>query len=163
MLKNGLKKVNSGSMNIRPVTKKDLPAIVEMLANDKLGRLREVYQTPLPKVYYTAFERIIADNNQELLTVENEEQEPIATFQLSFIPYLTYQGGIRCQVENVRVRDDYTGKGIGRQMFEWIIDRAKKKGAHVVQLTSDKQRPDAIRFYEKLGFSASHEGMKLHL
>ena len=163
MLKNGLKKVNSGSMNIRPVTKKDLPAIVEMLANDKLGRLREVYQTPLPKVYYEAYERIIADKNQELLAVENEEQEPIATFQLSFIPYLTYQGGIRCQVENVRVRDDYTGKGIGRQMFEWIIDRAKKKGAHVVQLTSDKQRPDAIRFYEKLGFSASHEGMKLHL
>ncbi len=150
-------------MNIRPVTKKDLPAIVEMLANDKLGRLREVYQTPLPKVYYEAYERIIADKNQELLAVENEEQEPIATFQLSFIPYLTYQGGIRCQVENVRVRDDYTGKGIGRQMFEWIIDRAKKKGAHVVQLTSDKQRPDAIRFYEKLGFSASHEGMKLHL
>ncbi|WP_339705887.1 GNAT family N-acetyltransferase [uncultured Kriegella sp.] len=150
-------------MNIRPVTEKDLPAIVEMLANDKLGRLREDFQTPLPKVYYKAFERIVADKNQELLTVENEDQEPIATFQLSFIPYLTYQGGIRCQVENVRVRDDYTRKGIGKQMFEWIVARAKQKGAHVIQLTSDKQRPDAIRFYENIGFSATHEGLKLHL
>lgn len=150
-------------MTIRPVTEKDLPAIVEMLANDKLGRLREDFQTPLPKVYYKAFERIVADKNQELLTLANEDLEPIATFQLSFIPYLTYQGGIRCQVENVRVRDDYTGKGVGKQMFEWIIERAKQKGAHVVQLTSDKQRPDAIRFYENIGFSATHEGMKLHL
>ena len=160
---NGLKEIKYKVMTIRPVTEKDLPAIVEMLANDKLGRLREDFQIPLPKVYFQALERIKVDKNQELLTVENEDQEPIATFQLSFIPYLTYQGGIRCQIENVRVRDDYTGKGIGKQLFAWIIERAKQKGAHVVQLTSDKQRPDAIRFYEKLGFSASHEGMKLHL
>lgn len=150
-------------MQIHLVTKSDLPSIVKMLVNDKLGKLRENYQDPLPKAYYDAFDRILKDANQELYTAKNEALECIATFQLSFIPYLTYQGGIRCQVENVRVHDDYTGKGIGRQIFEWIIERAREKGAHVIQLTSDKQRPDAIRFYERLGFKATHEGMKLHL
>ncbi|MGS0524115.1 GNAT family N-acetyltransferase [Zobellia nedashkovskayae] len=83
--------------------------------------------------------------------------------QLSYITYLTYQGGIRAQIEAVRVHEDYRSKGIGQQLFEWAIQRAKQKGAHVVQLTTDKKRPDALKFYEKLGFTASHEGMKLHL
>jgi GNAT superfamily N-acetyltransferase len=80
--------------------------------------------------------------------------------QITFIQYLTHQGNTRAQVESVRVRDDQRGKGIGEKMFQWAIHRAKEKGAQLVQLTSDKKRPDAVRFYEKLGFTASHEGLK---
>ena len=130
-----------------------------MLANDPLGALREDLQHP--EKYQQAFELIDKDDNQELIVVENEGGEVIGTFQLTFIQYLTHQGGIRAQVESVRVRDDQRGKGIGEQMFQWAIHRAKQKGAHLVQLTSDKKRLDAIRFYERLGFTASHEGMKL--
>ena len=83
--------------------------------------------------------------------------------QLSYIQYLTYQGGVRAQIEAVRIRREDRGKGFGRLMFEWAIKRSKQKGAHVVQLTTDKKRPEALRFYESLGFMPTHEGMKLHI
>ena len=151
------------SMKIRPATKNDIPTIVEMIAKDKLGALRENFKVPLPKKYYNAFAQIDSGPNQELMVIEDESQEVIGTLQLSFIQYLTYQGGIRAQIEAVRVHENYRGKGIGQKLFEWAIGRAKEKGAHVVQLTTDKERPEALRFYENLGFKASHEGMKLHL
>ena len=94
--------------------------------------------------------------------LENDKREIIGTLQLSFIQYLTYQGGIRAQIEAVRIREDQRRKGIGEKMFTWAIERAKERKAHLIQLTTDKKRPDALRFYEKLGFEASHEGMKLH-
>lgn len=150
-------------MTFRQATKEDLPAIIEMIANDTLGQLREKYEDPLPKEYYNAFERIDRDRNQELMVIENSEREVVGSFQLSFLQYLTYVGGIRCLVENVHVREDKTGQGIGKQMFQWIIERAKEKGAHLIQLTSNKLRPNAIRFYEGIGFKATHEGFKLHL
>lgn len=149
-------------MKFRNATKNDLEHIVAMIADDKLGKKRENYQLPLPKAYISAFEQIISDKNQELIVVENEQNEIIGTLQLSFLQYLTYQGGIRAQIEAVRIRKDQRGKGIGKKMFLWAIERAKEKGAHLIQLTSDKQRPKAIQFYETLGFKASHEGMKLH-
>jgi GNAT superfamily N-acetyltransferase len=149
-------------MNFRKAQKGDVIEIVGMLAQDKLGALREDFREPLPALYYKAFEKIDNDPNQELMVVENDTSEIIGTFQMSFIPYLTYQGGIRAQIEAVRVRSDQRGKGIGQKIFEWAIERAKTKNAHLLQLTSDKKRPDAIRFYEKLGFKATHEGMKLH-
>jgi len=90
------------------------------------------------------------------------EGEVIGCLQLSFLPYLTYKGGWRAQIEAVRIRLDKRGLGLGKQFFTWAIARAKARGAHVLQLTSDKKRPDAIRFYESLGFIASHEGFKLH-
>lgn len=133
-----------------------------MLADDKLGQKREDYRDPLPESYYEAFEHIDADANQELMVVENEAKEVIGTLQLTFIPYLTYQGGTRAQIEAVRIRKDMRGSGIGEQLFTWAIQRAQERKAHVLQLTTDKKRPDAKRFYEKLGFQASHEGMKLH-
>lgn len=148
-------------MIFRSATKNDVPFIIKMLANDKLGKLRENYQTPLPESYYTAFEIINSDPNQELMIVENDT-EIMATFQLTFIQYLSYQGKLRAQIENVFVREDLTGQGIGKKIFEWAIERAKNRNAHLLQLTSDKQRPNAIKFYENLGFTASHEGMKLH-
>ncbi|QCX00386.1 GNAT family N-acetyltransferase [Aggregatimonas sangjinii] len=150
-------------MNIRKARKEDVPLLVEMIANDPLGRLRENYIVPLPDEYYHAFQNISSDPNQELVVVENENGIVIGTLQLSFIQYLTYRGGIRAQIEAVRVYETYRGQGIGQMLFEWAIQRAKDKGAHVVQLTTDKKRPDAQKFYERLGFMASHEGMKLHL
>ena len=88
--------------------------------------------------------------------------EIIGTLQLSFIQYLTYRGGIRAQIEAVRIRKDKRGLGIGKIMFEWAINRAKARKAHLLQLTTDKKRPKAIKFYEELGFKQSHEGMKMH-
>ena len=149
-------------MIFRKATKQDLPKIIEMIANDKLGQLREDFQNPLPSKYYQAFENIDQDKNQELMVIENENKEIIGTLQLSFIQYLTYQGGIRAQIEAVRIREDQRGKGIGEQLFKWAIKRSKERRAHLLQLTTDKKRPEAIHFYAKLGFIASHEGMKLH-
>ncbi|MFK7810448.1 MAG: N-acetyltransferase family protein [Saprospiraceae bacterium] len=149
-------------MIFRKATKSDLRAIVQMLADDKLGQLREDFQEPLPKQYFDAFENIDSDPNQNLMVIENDEKEVVGTLQLSFIPYLTYQGGIRAQIEAVRIRKDYRGKGLGEKVFKWAIKTAAEKGAHLLQLTTDKKRPEAIRFYQKLGFVDSHEGMKLH-
>lgn len=149
-------------MKIRKAKKEDVPAIVQMLANDKLGRLREDYRDPLPDTYYHAFENIRKDPNQELVVIENEEGRIIGTLQLSFIQYLTYQGGIRAQIEAVRVHEACRGKGLGKKLFQWAIAKSEEKGAHVVQLTTDKKRPEAVAFYRSLGFTDSHEGMKLH-
>lgn len=148
-------------LNFRKATKSDVKFIIEMLADDELGKKREDFRTPLPQTYLEAFNAIDDDYNQELIVVEGDE-EIIGTLQLSFIQYLTYQGGIRAQIEAVRIRKDQRGKGLGEKFFLWAIQRAKARQAHVLQLTTDKQRPDALRFYERLGFKASHEGMKLH-
>ena len=150
-------------MKFRKAERKDVPAIVAMIADDKLGATREQFQDPLPESYYAAFERISQDPHQELVAVEDEEGNVVGTMQLSYITYLTYRGGTRAQIEAVRIHKDHRGAGLGERMFRWAIARAKARRAHVVQLTTDKKRPDALRFYEKLGFVASHEGMKLHL
>lgn len=150
-------------MTIRKAQKEDVSIIVQMIANDKLGKLREDYKLPLPEKYFEAFENIDTDPNQELVVIEDEFGKVIGTLQLSFIQYLTYQGGIRAQIEAVRIHEDYRGKGIGKILFQWAIEQSKLKGAHVVQLTTDKKRPDALEFYKTFGFVASHEGMKLHL
>jgi GNAT superfamily N-acetyltransferase len=149
-------------MKFRKATANDIPSIVAMLADDELGKKREQFQIPLPSEYLIAFEKINTDENQELIVVENKKQEIIGTLQLSFIQYLTYRGGIRAQIEAVRIRKDQRGQGIGKNMFEWAIHKAQERNAHVLQLTSDKTRPQAIQFYTDLGFKQSHEGMKLH-
>ncbi|MBU2930245.1 GNAT family N-acetyltransferase [Winogradskyella psychrotolerans] len=149
-------------MNFRKATAQDIAKIVEMIADDELGQKRENFKMPLPKEYIHAFVNINADENQELIVLENDDLEIIGTLQLSFIQYLTYQGGIRAQIEAVRIRKDHRGRGIGKIMFRWAINRAKERNAHVLQLTTDKQRPKAIKFYEDLGFKATHEGMKMH-
>ena len=150
-------------MEIRKATKNDVPFIVEMLAKDQLGSQREQFRDPLPHSYLKAFKEIDADPNQELIVMEDDLGNVVGTLQLSFLQYLTYQGGIRAQIEQVRIHESHRGKGLGKQLFQWAIDRAKEKGAHIVQLTTDKKRPDALLFYGNLGFKASHEGMKLHL
>lgn len=149
-------------MIIREATFEDLPIIVKMLADDVLGKDRERFEDPLPDSYVKAFETIDRDPTHHLYVMENDEHELVGTFQLNFLQHLAYQGGIRAQLEQVRVKSDQTGHGYGRKMMEWAIDKAKEEGAHIIQLTSTKVRKDAIRFYEKLGFKATHEGMKIY-
>jgi GNAT superfamily N-acetyltransferase len=149
-------------MKFRKATVNDVSAIVGMIADDELGKTRENFQDPLPTEYLKAFEKINADQNQELIVVENDNAEIVGTLQLSFIQYLTYRGGIRAQIEAVRIRKDQRGLGIGKTVFEWAINRAKERNAHLLQLTTDKKRPQAIKFYEDLGLKATHEGMKIH-
>jgi len=149
-------------MKFRKATKEDIPQIIKMIADDALGQTREDYKRPLPSVYYDAFHQIDNNSNQELIVLQDNDASIIGTLQLSFIQYLTYQGGVRAQIEAVRIRKDKRGEGLGELLFKWAIERAKDRNAHVLQLTTDKKRPEALKFYEKLGFKASHEGMKLH-
>ena len=149
-------------MEFRKANRNDVFEIVKMIAHDELGKSREDFKDPLPDKYYAAFDNISNDTNQELIVLEDDNSTIIGTLQLSFIQYLTYQGGIRAQLEAVRIHEDHRGKGLGEKMFTWAIEKAKERGAHLIQLTTDKKRSQALRFYEKLGFEASHEGMKLH-
>lgn len=149
-------------MNFRKAKREDIPYIVKMIANDAIAKKREDYRDPLPEAYYAGFERIAADHNQELIVVEDDDHEIIGTMQLSFIPQITYRGGIRAQLEGVRIRHDRRGRGIGKKMIGWAIERSKERSAHLLQLTTDKKRPDSVAFYKKLGFTLSHEGLKMH-
>ncbi len=148
------------ALHFRLATKDDLLDIVQMLFDDALGATREALPQTLPTAYEDAFAKISNDPNQELMITEMNG-EKVATFQLSFIQYLTYQGGMRAQIEAVRTRSQFWGQGIGTKVFQYAIARAKEKGCHMLQLTTDKQRPQALRFYESLGFVATHEGMKM--
>ena len=136
--------------------------LVAMLADDALGATRENYQDPLPASYMDAFGAIDADPNNELIVAEIEGGI-VGFLQVTFIPYLTYQGRWRALIESVRIDKRYRGQGIGRQLFEYAIQMARDRNCHVVQLTTDKKREGALHFYLSLGFVASHEGMKLHL
>lgn len=146
----------------RRATRADLPAIVRMLAEDDLGSQREKFETPLPKAYYSAFEQIKSDPNHELIVAEREG-DVIGTLHLMFLPSISYQGGLRAQIESVRVDQRFQSQGIGSQMMQWAMARARQRGAHMAQLTTHRSRVDAHRFYERLGFRGSHLGMKLNL
>lgn len=147
-------------MKFRKANKNDLASIVSLLADDDLGSQREKFEDPLPAVYYEAFDAIEAQNgNQIILAIENEQV--IGCLQLTIIPGLARQGMKRAQIEAVRVSRNYRGKKIGEKLFEEAILIARIENCGMVQLTTDKQRGDAHRFYESLGFSSSHEGMKL--
>ena len=146
----------------RNATKNDLTALVHMLGDDILGSTREDSSTPINPKYIEAFTSINSDPNNELIVVCLDEAI-VGMLQLTFIPYLTYIGSWRCLIEGVRIHSGYRGKDIGKKLFEWAIQRAKERNCRLIQLTSDKTRGDAIKFYESLGFVASHEGFKLHL
>jgi GNAT superfamily N-acetyltransferase len=146
----------------RSATRADLSSIVRLLADDEMGSMRERYEDPLPEAYVSAFEQIDKDSNHELIVAELNG-EIIGTLQLMFLPSISFQGGLRAQVESVRVDKKYRGRGIGSELMKWTIERVKEHGAHVVQLTTHRSRDDAHRFYDRLGFSGSHLGMKLSL
>ena len=151
-----------GNLRFRRARRSDVPAIVRLLADDDLGSRRERYEQPLPDSYYSAFEQIENDPNHELIVAE-QDGEVIGTVHLMFLPSLSFQGGLRAQVESVRVDKRFQNQGIGSEMMRWTIERARECGAHVMQLTTHKTRIDAHRFYERLGFEGSHLGMKLRL
>jgi GNAT superfamily N-acetyltransferase len=147
---------------MRRAQRTDVAALVALLADDALGRQRESAGDPLPASYFEAFEAIERDANQELM-VAQRDGVPVGTLQLTFTPSLTRRGSWRMTIEGVRVAGSHRAAGVGRQMIEWAIARARQRGCALVQLTSDKSRADAIRFYQRLGFQASHEGLKLAL
>jgi GNAT superfamily N-acetyltransferase len=152
----------AGEVQLRRACRNDVAAIVDLLRVDPLGRSRELPRKADLGVYTRAFAAIDADQAQ-LLVVATAGGEVVGTFQLSFMPGLSRQGALRAQLEAVRVHDEYRSRGLGGAMIEWAISEARRRGCTVMQLTTDKARTDAHRFYERLGFIASHEGMKLAL
>lgn len=140
----------------------DLTEIVRMLADDFLGATRERYENPLPESYIKAFDEIDADKNNELIVAE-ADGEIVGTLQITFTPSISFQGGKRATVESVRVDKKHRGKGIGKELMNWAIARAKTENCITMQLTTNADRKDAHRFYENLGFKGSHLGMKLYL
>ncbi|WP_376777798.1 GNAT family N-acetyltransferase [Kibdelosporangium persicum] len=146
-------------MQIRRAEATDVPAIVEMIANDQLGAKRE---RPGDPRYLAAFEEIAADPNQYLAVME-VDGSVAGTLQLTFTPGLSRLGMRRATIEAVRVHENHRGSGLGQRFIEWAIEEARSRGCGLVQLTTDASRADAHRFYERLGFKASHIGMKLPL
>jgi GNAT superfamily N-acetyltransferase len=145
---------------IREAVRDDLPAIIGLLADDVLGKARDF--AVVDDAYERAFAAIEADP-RNLLAVADDDGEVVGCMQITYIPGLGRHGAERCQIEAVRIRSDRRGRGIGSQLTNWAIEQAMIRGCGLVQLTSDKSRTDAHRFYARLGFVASHEGMKLIL
>jgi ribosomal protein S18 acetylase RimI-like enzyme len=151
------------AVRFREARHSDLAAIVQLLANDSLGTWRESLKDgAFPDTYARAFETIAADP-RNLIIVGDRDGEVVACLQLTFIPGLTYTGGERAQIEGVRVDASLRGGGVGKAMIRHAVDLARQRGCVLVQLTTDKRRSDALAFYRSLGFTASHEGMKLAL
>ncbi|MEU6471627.1 GNAT family N-acetyltransferase [Streptomyces massasporeus] len=149
-----------GDLEIRAAVADDVPAIVAMLADDPLGAQRESPDDLAP--YLSALERLSADPNQRLM-VAVREGRVVGTLQLTIVPGLSRRGATRSIVEGVRIHADERGSGLGTELIEWAIEESRGQGCQLVQLTSDKTRADAHRFYERLGFTASHTGFKLQL
>lgn len=149
-------------ITMRRAIRADLPFIVGLLADDVLGAGREDPGPPLNPAYEAAFAAIERDPNQ-FMAVADDDGEIVGCLQLSFIPGLSRTGQWRGQIESVRIAASRRGSGLGRIMFVWAVEQCRGRGCGLVQLTTDKTRPDAHRFYESLGFTASHEGMKLAL
>jgi len=155
--------LGGSSIVLRRACVQDLPRIVELLADDQLGADREEPAKPdRLQPYVRAFHAIDADSAQ-LLVVAVDGQHVVATMQLSFIPGLARRGALRAQIKAVRVAASHRSRGLGSAMFSWAIEEARHRGCALVQLTTDRTRCDARRFYQRLGFVASHEGLKLPL
>ncbi|WP_335932680.1 GNAT family N-acetyltransferase [Streptomyces sp. PTD5-9] len=147
-------------LDIRPAAPADVPAIVALLADDSLGARRESPDDLTP--YHAAFLRLADDPNQHLM-VAVRENRVVGTLQLTVIPGLSRRGATRSVIEGVRVHADERGSGLGTRMIEWAVEESRRQSCRLVQLTSDASRTDAHRFYERLGFAASHVGFKLAL
>ena len=147
-------------VHVRKMQKADLPRILQLLADDEIGQLRETLQTTPHDDYLRAFSAIDSDVNQYLAVFE-ENDDIIGCLQISFIPGLSRRGALRGQIESVRVATNVRGNGYGTLMIAWAIKKCREQGCSLVQLTTDKTRKDAQRFYQELGFVPSHEGFKL--
>jgi GNAT superfamily N-acetyltransferase len=145
---------------LRRATAGDVEAIAAMLADDPLGAARETPGDLTP--YLTAFEHIDADPTEELIVAERGGVV-VGTLQLSYLRGMSRRGAMRAQIEGVRVAANARGDGLGGELIRWAVERAREHGCVLVQLTTDKTRTDAHRFYDRLGFTATHEGYKLPL
>ncbi|MFD9405581.1 GNAT family N-acetyltransferase [Streptomyces sp. NPDC059989] len=145
---------------IRPATEADLPAIVAMLADDPLGATRESPEDLTP--YLAALKRLTEDPNQHLVVAVRADRV-VGTLQLTIVPGLSRKGSTRSIIEGVRVHADERGSGLGTRFIAWAVEKSRAENCDLVQLTSDATRTDAHRFYERLGFAASHVGFKLQL
>ncbi|WP_432926771.1 GNAT family N-acetyltransferase [Microbispora sp. CA-135349] len=146
-------------LEFRTARREDVPVIVGLINDDPISAARSSSREP---DYYAAFEAVDADPRNELIVVE-ADGEVVGTIQLTYIPGLSRKGGERAQIEAVRVAVPHRNRGIGREMMRWAVERARERGCALAQLTSDKARTEAHRFYGALGFTASHEGFKLGL
>jgi GNAT superfamily N-acetyltransferase len=155
--------LGESSVVLRRAEVADVPTIVRLLAADQLGATRDGVTTPDDLASYERAFRDIDRDPAHLLVVAQAGPDVVGTLQLSFIPGLARHGALRAQIEAVRVADAWRGRGLGAAMMDWAIAEARRRGCALVQLTSDKTRTSAHRFYERLGFVASHEGMKLAL
>jgi len=147
-------------VTIRPASRDDVPVIVAMLADDPLGAAREDLGDRL--TYDAAYDRVVADPAQHLVVAERDGRV-VGTLQLTVIPGLSRRGATRSVIEGVRVSRDERGTGLGTELVTWAVEESRRLGCTLVQLTSDASRTDARRFYERLGFVASHIGFKLAL
>ncbi|MEU2248280.1 GNAT family N-acetyltransferase [Streptomyces sp. NPDC019224] len=147
-------------LDIRRATADDLAEIVALLADDPLGARRESPDNLVP--YRTALGRLADDPNQHMMVAVRAERV-VGTLQLSVIPGLSHRGATRSVIEGVRIHADERGSGLGTRLIQWAVDESRRQGCQLVQLTSDLSRTDARRFYERLGFVASHVGFKLAL
>ncbi len=146
----------------RQAKQEDLSEIVRLLAEDALGKERELFTSEIGARYQKAFDEITADQNQLLMVIEKEGRI-LGTCHLTLIPSLTFQGSKRMNIEAVRIDQSLRGQGAGKWMIHRAIQIAQKEHCKIVQLTTNKKRADAKRFYEALGFEATHEGMKMYL
>ncbi len=146
---------------LREARREDIKRIVEMLGDDALSHGRENPSGNI-KAYEAAFDAIAADSNN-MLYVWDEEGDVVGCLQLTFLPGMSYQGAWIAQIEGVRVDRSMRGEGIGEEMMKFVIEKSRERGCRHLQLMTDKRRMDAQRFYERLGFVMSHEGMKLKL
>lgn len=153
--------VGSTTYQVYRASPDDLAEIVGLLIDDELGSGRESVADLTP--YREAFAAIDADPAQLLVVVKDSADVVVGTLQLTFIPGLARQGALRAQIEAVRVRSAERSRGLGAALFEWALDESRRRGCSLVQLTTDKSRTDAHRFYDRLGFTASHEGYKMNL
>lgn len=154
--------MSEATPSFRPATAADVAAIVGLLADDRLGAVREDASLPLDERYIQAFDAIERDPNQ-LQAVAELEGRVVGCLQLSFIPGLSFTGTWRGQIESVRIHSSMRGSGLGQQMITWAVAICRERGCGIVQLNTHQSRDDAVRFYEKLGFTNSHYGMKLTL
>jgi ribosomal protein S18 acetylase RimI-like enzyme len=150
----------SAALTIREARPEDLEAVVDLLREDVI---REIDESQVPATAYAAaFDEICADAHQQLL-VGVRDGQVVATAQVTWVRQLTYVGGLRCQLESVRVRSDLRGQGVGHELIGHVVEQARARGAARVELTTNAQRERAQEFYARHGFVASHVGMKLFL
>ena len=150
------------ALDIRAARGADIPAIVVMLADDALGRTREDLSAAANRAYAEALERVEADPCNTIWVAELDGAV-VGTLQTIVIHGLSHRGATRLEIEAVRVAARHRGRGIGEALIRFAVEEARRQGARIVQLSSHASRQDAHRFYERLGFSASHVGFKLAL